>query len=479
MANHARKIAKHSVVYGLGGVIGKAIGFIMIPVYTRYLTPADYGIYALLILTTQILTMFLTLGLSSATLRYYFEYDEEAIQKKVISTALIVSIAISFFGAGTANLFRSQLSMLCFDSPQYAQLFTYVLFAMAFEISMEVPLAFIRAKDLSHIFLIVETSRLAVALALNILFVVYYRMGLSGILISNLITSIVFGAGIIFFTFAKTTFAFSKKLFSQLLSYGWPLIFSGFGFFVIQSSDKFFLKHYSTFEQLGLFSLSERFVSIFPLLIIGPFWKMYGPYRFAIMNRDDAKSVYAAVQKMMFAICAIVGLTLAILSEDVIKIVATPAFYDAYKPIPFLVLANIGRLAYYLFQTGIYLQKKTKIIPKMVWTIAVIDILANFILIPAFGIIGAAQARFGAFFSLAVLTYFISRKIYHIKYDHKANLIIVVISSAAWIISNLIAVDGVWSNIAIKSLLIFSAGLLLIKFIVGSPRQLLKKFQTA
>lgn len=164
--------------------------------------------------------MFLTLGLSSATLRFYFEYSEENTRKKVISTALITSIIIAFSGAMLVNLFHGELSLLWFDTREYSLFFTLVLLAMAFEIAMEVPLSYIRARELSCIFTFLMVSRLIVALTLNILFVVYYNMGIKGILISNLITSAVIGIGIISYTFVNTTVAFSRKLFQNLMAYG-------------------------------------------------------------------------------------------------------------------------------------------------------------------------------------------------------------------------------------------------------------------
>jgi len=463
-----KKIIRHSMVYGLGLALSQMVGFVMIPVYTRYLTPADYGVYELLILTTKILTMFLTLGLSSATLRYYFEYENEETKDKVISTALIAALLISFAGATSVNLFRNGLSWLCFDSYQYVHYFTLVLFAMAFEIAMEIPLAYIRAKELSHIFVFLIVSRLIVALSLNILFVVYYELGLKGILLSNLITATIFGTGIIAYTFVKTTIGFSKKLFTQLFLYGWPLILSGFGFFVINSTDRFFLKHFLNLEEVGLYSLSVRFASVLSIVLLGPFWKMYGPYRFSIMKKDEAREIYANVQKIMLFVMLVCALGMIVLSKDVLIILTPISFHGAYSAIPFLVLSTVSLTCYYLFQTGIYLQKQTKVISKLVSVAAVSSLTFNYLLIPHMGMVGAALAKFLTLFFLAVMTYVVSQKKYKIHYDHKSNFIIVILALITWFLSTLVLFDNIWLRMFMKCGVLIVYVMVMCRFLFGT-----------
>lgn len=415
----------------------------------------------------MILTMFLTLGLSSATLRYYFEYNEQNIRDKVISTALIASIIIAFAGALIANLFREQISLFWFDTSIYSGYFTLVLLAMAFEIAMEVPLSYIRAKELSVLFSSIVVSRLIIALSLNVLFVVYYRMGVKGILFSNIITSAIFGLWLMGHTLFKTAFAFSKDIFKKLMAYGWPLIFSGFGFFIISSSDRFFLKHYTSLDEIGLYSLASKFVSVLSLVIFSPFWKMYGPYRFSIMKRDDAKDVYANIQKGMLLLMVVCGLGLILMSKDILKILATPPFFGAYKPIPFLVLGAVSLAAYYLFQTGIYIEKQTKLISIMVATAAIINILLNFVLVPKMGMIGSAQAKFISYLALAVMTFFVSQRIYSIRYDFQSNIIILIGGVGLWLISNLILFDNIWLRLSINIILLLIYLGIMIKILFG------------
>ena len=89
MFSLVKNVARHTVVYGLADLAGKGIAFLMIPLYTYYLTTEDYGILELLDLTSYIVGLFLALGISQAVVRFFYEYDTEEKRHQVISVAMI------------------------------------------------------------------------------------------------------------------------------------------------------------------------------------------------------------------------------------------------------------------------------------------------------------------------------------------------------------------------------------------------------
>jgi O-antigen/teichoic acid export membrane protein len=200
---------------------------------------------------------------------------------------------------------------------------------------------------------------------------------------------------------------------------------------------------------------------------------MYGPYRFSIMKRDDAKEVYASVQKIMVFVMLACGLGVILLSKDILIIMATPSFYVACKPIPYLVMGIVCNGAYYLYQTGIYLEKKTQYISMMVTAAALINLLANLVLVPGLGMVGAAQARCLSYLSLAVMTYFVSQKIYEIDYDFQANLVMLVSGFVLWVVSGVVLVANLWLRVTINVLLLLAYSVAMIRLFFGKLNQLL------
>ncbi len=89
------RLSKHSIVYGLGVAASQLVGFFLLPIYTRYLTPSDYGVLEIFGATGGILGIVFVMGLGSALFMSYFSYDDEENRKTVVSTTLIFLTATS------------------------------------------------------------------------------------------------------------------------------------------------------------------------------------------------------------------------------------------------------------------------------------------------------------------------------------------------------------------------------------------------
>ena len=111
VVSESKIIAKHGAVYGIANLLDRIISFIMIPVYTRFLTPSDYGILELLYITSSVLSIFIGVGIESAVGRFYFDYKEQKDRNMVISTAYI--------GFGFLSLLVIELDSTIFKQPRF------------------------------------------------------------------------------------------------------------------------------------------------------------------------------------------------------------------------------------------------------------------------------------------------------------------------------------------------------------------------
>ena len=120
MLSELKKLSKHTLIYGTGILLGKAIGFFLIPLYTHYLTPKDYGILELLDLTGYIIGYFVGLGIDQAILRYYNITNKKEERDEVLSTALIFNIFFGTFLVSVLLPTSKILSRYILGSTQYA-----------------------------------------------------------------------------------------------------------------------------------------------------------------------------------------------------------------------------------------------------------------------------------------------------------------------------------------------------------------------
>ncbi|MFH1776265.1 MAG: oligosaccharide flippase family protein [Candidatus Omnitrophota bacterium] len=454
MFKEFRKLLTHSIIYGVGNIMRNAVGFLLIPLYTRCLLPSDYGVIEILSIVSTMCGIFLGMGLSSAALRYYFEYDNEKEKKQVISTVSLASLLFVFVAMFILSLFSDKFSNLFFNTPEYAKLFKLVFVLMFLETTIEIPFAFIRAKERSVLFVGVSVGRLIVALTCTIYLVIYLKMGITGVIISNLVATAFSWLFLTAVTFHYCRFAFSLEKLRSIMQYGMPLIIVSCGMYVLNSVDRIFLNRYTDLATVGIYSLGFRFGIILRFLIIQPFMAGYGPYRFSIMKKDNARDIYARVLTYFCFVLVFSGLILAVFIKEVIALMTTPAFFSAYKIVPFILSGTICYGVFFICQIGIYLQKKTNSIAIILVCVAVLHLLLNWLLVPVFNMHGAALVNFLSYLVLVLITLKVSQRYYPIDYEYGRIVKLTVLAVLWYLICRLFVPDFSILGMAIKLLLV-------------------------
>jgi len=437
MYKNIKEILRHTIIYGLGIYIGKAIGFFMIPVYTRFLTPADYGVLELLNLTSYIIVILLTMGISSAVYRFYFQHDEEG-RKEVISTALVFVSVFAIFMVMLLSSFSQVISSVIFKTSDYSHYLFFIFVATFFDLIALVPITYVRALKRSTFFTAVSILRLTLALSLNIYLIVFCKMGIMGVLWSGLISSFVVAVITLAFTFKKVGLRFSFSKAKEMLKYGLPLMPETIFIFVIHFSNRQFLQHFLTLDDVGVFSLGYKFSMMLPFLISQPFNLIWSTYRFEIFHQENAKRLYSRILTYYFLVTAAFFVALIVLIKDIVFVLSAESFHAAYKVVPLISCGLVLWGLVGIFDLGILLKKKTYLKAIFGMVGMALSLLLNYLLIPTLGIFGAAVASFCAFASMSLMSYISLVKLYPLKFEWKRILKIIsvamVIYAGSWLV---------------------------------------------
>lgn len=412
-----RQVLKNSAIAGIGNILGKMAAFLMVPVYTRYLTPGEYGIAELLDLTAIIFGLLLGLGFVAATLRFYYEYPSQEDKNAVVSTSLLSSNAIMLAGVLVLVMFARDISVFVFKTPAYQPYVLLSLFNLFLGATIEVPLALLRAQQRMVAFTLVGIARLVSALSLNILLIVFLDWKIWGILYSTLITHATIGGILTVLTLHRVGLHFSSSKFRSMLAYGYPYVPGTIGMFILHFSDRFFLQQYASLAQVGVYSLAYKFGMAVHLLLHSPFWMVWGAKRFEYTRRADGKDAYARVLTYFVFCHLFAGLALSLLAEEILQIVAAAEFQEAAYLIPAIVLSYLVYDTYYLLETGICVEKKTKYLAIILMSTAGINLILNYLLIPRLAAAGAALATLISFTIMSAATYHVSNRLFPIDYQ--------------------------------------------------------------
>ena len=222
MLDHLKRLFKHSVVYGLSETISRGTGFILLHIYLRILDAEDIGTRTLVYAAASFITLFYTLGLDNAFLRYFMDdkYFEE--KKTIFSTALLFTFFMGLLFFTGTWLFDSTFSFVITKSTSYAYIINLIFAILIFDTIVIYPTLVLRAENRMSYFTLVSMLRFILMIGLNIVVVWYLKRGLNGIFETNLIVVLLIAAILIPVYKNYLRFQFSLRILKILLAFGCP-----------------------------------------------------------------------------------------------------------------------------------------------------------------------------------------------------------------------------------------------------------------
>jgi O-antigen/teichoic acid export membrane protein len=448
-----KKFSRQTAVYTLGNLIYRAASFLLVPLYVHSLQPSAYGSLELLTVTSSLVQAVLAAGIAHSALRFYFEYDAPESKAAVISTALITSFAVAGAGALLCVLLAPVASRWLFGTEQYTLAFRIACAAVIFEISREVNLAFVRARQQASRFMAVALLQLGIQVAANLYTVVHLQMGVLGILIGNFITTFSVWLLLTVMTVRQVGLRFELDKLSAMLRYGYPLTISILGNSVFQALDRYFLNSFANLGALGIYALDMRIANFVPVLLITPFTNGYGPFRFSIMKQENARATYARVLTYFTMASTFVVLGLASVSREIVAVMASKEYAAAAPVLPLMLIPGWLSGMIYCLQTGIYIQKRTRTLLSISVVAGLIDVVCLVALVPRLGVTGAAWAGVASAVYTLVHTYSASQRIYPVRYETARLVRILAIGGGLAAVTLSFSLENVWQSAILKLLL--------------------------
>jgi O-antigen/teichoic acid export membrane protein len=456
MFEEIKSLARHFMVYGLANIANRIVGFLLIPVYTHYLATSEYGTLELLELTTYVIGIGLAMGIGDSVLRFFYDSDDLEEKKVVVSTGFFSIWALCLVGGGLLVLLSGQVSLLVFESGDYAGMFRVVFIGLVLNMANGIPLAFMRAQQKSFLFSAVSFVRLALTLGLNILFIIGFGWGIWGILISTVINQALAAVYLGIYTVRWCGFHFSPGKLRQLMVYGLPFIPQSFGLFIINFADRFFLQRFTDLSEVGIYSLGYKFGMVINPLVTSPYEAIFRPKMFELIGRDDAPKINAVTFTYFMFLEIFVCLGIAVVIKDALHFISAPEYHSAYMVVPVILLSYVFNGAYVHIQAGLLITKKTKHIAYIVAAAAVVSLGLNMLLVPMIGIWGSASATLASFGLMFTLCLVVTRRIYPVKYQFGRVAKLLVVAAILYLLSLSFEIEPPLLSLAVKALLVLA-----------------------
>ena len=433
--NPIKKLAGQTAIYGLSSVVGRLLNYFLVPLYTRYFAPEEYGVVTELYAYVAFLVIFLTYGLETA----FFSFSKkENNSDKVYGTAL-VSLVISsclFLALTLASSSSIAYYMGVGIESIYIKYFAIIV---ALDAISSISFAKLRHEEKAVRFAIIRLIGIFLNIGLNAYFIFYKEyLQIEYIFIANLVSS-VFTIVLLSPQMLEANITFSKRLWKKMMVYALPLLIAGLAGITNETIDRILLKHLLNTEdpsyQLGLYGALYK-LSIIMILFVQTFRFAAEPFFFNHYKNKDDRSVYAEVMKYFTIVMAFIFLGVIIFYDFILGFLG-PAYRDhpdGFKIVSILLLANL--FLGILFNLSVWYKLTEKTIYGAYISIfgAVITLFLNFILIPKIGILGSAWATFACYFSMVLISYFLGNKYFPVPYQKKRILLYLAVMITVYFI---------------------------------------------
>jgi len=422
MFTEIKRLTQHSLVYGLGNFIERFLSFLLLPLYMYLLNPTEYGINVLIFQTIAFLNIFYAYGLDAAFLRYYILTKSTEERSSFFSTAVSALLLTTALVTAAIFLSADRIVLLFAEGKASPVLIKMASLILLFDVFSLFGFLVLRAEEKPRQFAGLKIFKASLILILNVVFVAGMKMGVHGILLANVIGSNAALLSVLFVYFRVFRFAFNKSRYVELVKFGLPYIFIYLAFDIMEFIDRYFLEYYLGTGTVGIYGASYK-VSMIMKLIVSAFALAWHPFFLSLQGRENCREIYARILTYFSLICFGVFLFTCLFVDDILKVVPFLGVEYAQDYKKGLIILPYILAAYYFFgvyvnmNVGIYIEKKSYYLPFTVGISAVVNIAGNWILIPRYGLVGAAESTTLSYAVLAGLLYLVSLRIYPIAYE--------------------------------------------------------------
>lgn len=409
------KIVSNSIVYVAGNFIQKFIVFLLIPVYTYYLSPGDFGIIGLATTVEGILAILFGLGLRSSVARYYYDFsgDRERLKQYITSNFLFL-ILISFLVTWSIHLIGDSVwrtitsGQIAFNP--YIEMVIWSAFSM---IIINFSTTLYQTQQNAKGFVIAQLAIVLINLAFTIYFVVILRYGAQGQLLGRMISNGIMAVvlAILLLKDWFTCHLHPDDIKSSMI-FGFPLVFHGLFAWALGSIDRIMLEPNIQLSELGFYNLGYQIGGVLTAFLVS-INQAWVPYYYSIMQEDENNALgkinpIANLYIILFGFICLIGM---LFSSEILSLISSPRYASAALYVPLILLAALFNGYYFMASTPIFYGKKTSWIPIMTGLSAALNIGLNLLWIPRYGALGSAWATLISYAVLAIIAYFLGKRL--------------------------------------------------------------------
>jgi O-antigen/teichoic acid export membrane protein len=419
VSGYLRRLATTGAAYTAASIVSKVIAVALLPLYTRYLSPEDYGAAEVLFAAVVTASIVVRFGLIEAILRFYYKDDEDPA--KVVAGSFAGLFWLSTLGALMLLPFAAPLSeallpeaeKLGGSAPDLVRIAIGGLWVLTM---WEFMLTLFRLEERARAYFVTTILNVLASIALTVILVVGLEEGARGLLLGSYATGAAFVLGLIVWQWRRLSLRLDRGLLRRLFRFGAPTMPAEASLYLLNFVDRLIIVRSLGLAEAGLYSLAVKFAQAVNVLVRG-FQLAWPPLAYSIRDDDEARRAYATIVTLFVAGCAWVVAGMWLFSRWIVRALAAPDFFGAYEAIGLISTAVTLYALYLVLVVILGRTGRTEFnFPAAIGAL-VANVVLNLLLVPSLEIVGAGLALVASYLVVLGLMYVFTQRLFPVPYE--------------------------------------------------------------
>ena len=416
LGDELKRLARHSAIYGIGGLVSRVLAVVLIPLYSRYLPPSAYGRVETLAVATAVAVIVLRLGISSAFFRSYFDATTDAERVTLVRTSFWFTMTMATAGLILCVVLAQPLAdaLGLGDRPELVRAAAVGLWA---QMNYEQLTSLFRVEERPVLFTAATTANLLVTVAATVLLVVHFHQRALGVVVGNWIGTLAVYVALVGYRRYQLGLQFDRGLFRAMNRFGMPLVPAQLAIWTLNFADRVFIAKFNGQTEVGHYSIGVRIASA-TLLLLTAFRLAWPAFAYSIEDEREAKRTYGFVLTYVVLVTCWVSLALALLAPWIVRVLSgRPEFYSGARVVGLLSFSAAAWGAYTVVAIGVGRARLTQVNWIATGAAAAINFALCLALVPRYGMIGAGVATAVSTAAMFVLMAIHAQRVYPVPYQ--------------------------------------------------------------
>lgn len=469
MRNYIKEIGSHGVIYSISNILTKAIGLILIPVYAKHLTVSDYGILSIITPFTATILVLFDFGLKGSYTRFYFDHSDRDYQRKLLGNILFVGFIIAATFFILLMFFGKPFVERLFPGIPFVPFFRYALMIAFFSVYYEMLMTVYRAKRQSINFGIFSVIKFTMIIVFTIILIIRYNQGALGKVMSEFYVSAAFLVICLIPLLKEARFEIDTTLIKNFLKYALPIVPHALSAIIVRIVAQLIINKTDGLDATAIYNMGFLIGSIISLIAIS-INQSWAPLFMKMATRDEVttKKVFSQLSTYFALLLFTIAFFLIVYSENIVLLLANEKYAGSIAVVPIVIISFTLSGIYFIFANCIMVNKsRVKLLPVLTISFAVVNIIANILLVGRYGIVGAAYAHLISNFYLVIVSFFLAQRSFKMDYEFRRILMLTVSFAASFLVFRFIdslSINFLFAELVIKFFLALLPLLLLIVF---------------